>query len=102
MTKKQKPIKTFTITAPKKDTAEAPSTFARFLLVPYFKAMEDYDHNSEIHCNIIFDDNTVGREFFDKMKDTICWDYPILLCRYHLIRRIDGNLYEELEPNDTD
>ena len=102
MTRKQKPIRSFTITAPEKDTTEAPSTFARFLLIPYFKAMEDYDRNTEIHCNIILNDNTVGKEFFDKMRDAIYWEYPIVLSRYHLVRRINGTLYEELERTDTD
>lgn len=85
MAKKFKPIKIFNVVAPDKGTKEDPNTYARFLLIPYFREMEKHDNHYEAHCNIILNDKTVGKEFFDKMEDLIYWEYPILLSRWHFV-----------------
>lgn len=82
-----KPIKVMQVNAPKKDTEANPSTYARFLLIPEYKAMQQMWPDYDIHLEILIDKTTVGKDYIFKINDTLHSECTELISRYMVVRK---------------
>lgn len=79
-----KPIKRLPMFAPDKDTQTSPETFAKFQMIPEYKAMLRTYPDCDIDIYIRLNENTVGVDYFEKAEKVIYWECHELLSKYTL------------------
>jgi hypothetical protein len=82
-----KEAKVIPVNAPSKNDQMTPATYAKFMLIPEYRAMCNTWPDYEIHIEVLIDDDTVGTDYFDEVNKYLNDECTELKSRYTIKRK---------------